>query len=162
MKIILAAITFLFYAAQLKAAEQIYVVTISNAKAALSDGTEFNMEKGDTYPFVSYDQSQTLAQLKLGPLTFWARTNNLKLVPEVEVPDASRKYEADVKQFFAKREAAQPAGGRGVNMQLITAEAVKAYWLKGIVEPARMSADEYKIKAANESKRNGTSGFRVG
>ena len=39
-------------------------------------------------------------------------------------------------------------------MQLITAEAVKAYWLKGIVEPARMSADEYKIKAANESKRN--------
>jgi len=162
MKTILAALFLMSFAVQGHSAEEIMVTVLSNAKATLSDGKEFMIEQGDNYPFVAYDQTQTLVQLKLGPYTFWARKNNVTFVPEADVPKAKQKYEADAKPFLAEmakqsaapEEREAPASRPAPKVELITAKAVKDYWLRNIVEPRSLDANYHQVRDANMRRRH--------
>ena len=101
MKIIQLLLFFLLTVAS-NAEDESYVLTLADAPAKLSNGIPFTMEKGDCYLLVGFDASKTLAQLKLGNLTFWARTTNLVSVPEADVPEAAAKYVADATKFLAE------------------------------------------------------------
>ncbi|MFN4804756.1 MAG: hypothetical protein ACK5GK_02590, partial [Akkermansiaceae bacterium] len=78
---ILQLLLFFLLTVTSNAEDESYVLTLADAPATLSNGIPFTMEKGDCYPLVGFDASKTRAQLKLGNLTFWARTTNLASVP---------------------------------------------------------------------------------
>jgi hypothetical protein len=99
---ILQLLLFFLLTVTSNAEDESYVLTLADAPATLSNGIPFTMEKGDCYPLVGFDASKTRAQLKLGNLTFWARTTNLASVPEADVPEAAAKYVADATKFLAE------------------------------------------------------------
>jgi hypothetical protein len=93
---------FLFLSITANAADEIYVLTLADAPATLSNGIPFTMEKGDYYPFIGFNASQTLVQLRLGPWTFWARKTNVAPVSDADAPRAAAKYVADATKFVTK------------------------------------------------------------
>jgi len=83
------------------AADNIFVKLDGAVPAILSNGAGFTTEKGDCYPFVAYDQAQTLMELKFGDFTFWIRKSDGEIVPPGATADAAAKYRADEAKFRA-------------------------------------------------------------
>lgn len=108
MKTILRAAALMLLSGRLAgAADEIYVRMQEDVPAILGNGAEFTTEKGSCYPFVGYDATQALMQLKFGALSFWTRKENGEIVPEAETAAAAAKYGADV----AKAQASDTVSG---------------------------------------------------
>jgi hypothetical protein len=104
MKTIWFAAAVILMAGMAKAADLIYVKIQGEAPAILSNGREFAADKGDCFPFVGYDSTQTLIQLKFGALTFWTRKDNTDFVSAEETADAVANYQADLTKARAALE----------------------------------------------------------
>ncbi len=148
IKTLICAITLSLVAGQLtRAADEIYVKMQGGVPAILSNGTEFTTENGDCFPFVRYDATQTLMQLKFGEFSFWTRKAYGEIVPDDGTAEAMANYRADVAKFPAAP-AEEPA--RAINPPEIS---------KAPVVKAADHADAFPVDAASDAWQN--SGVRV-
>jgi hypothetical protein len=104
VKIVLSAIALVLLAAYARAADEVYVRMQGVVHTILSNGDDFEAEKGDYFPFVGYDGAQTLMELKFGPLTFWVRKEEGKIVPSQGEEEAAEKYAAATEKLLAATE----------------------------------------------------------
>jgi hypothetical protein len=110
MKAIKAIILLLLLVGSVQAASETYVTILADAQATLSNGATFTLHEGDSYPFLGYDPQQAFAQLKLGPLTFWASKSNIAFISEADTPAAAKKYVVLATKFFEGWQAAVQQG----------------------------------------------------
>jgi hypothetical protein len=82
----------------------------------LSDGTVWEMEKGDCFPVIAYKESHTKLILRLARNSFIVPAKSAVVVPDKEVPAAAEKYRMTVNSYLEnvtsqwrkKAEAAKP------------------------------------------------------
>ena len=94
-----------------RAADEVYVVAVANENVTFSDGTTYTMQSGEHYPFAGYDSSQTMVQLRLGTVTFWARKTNTQFVEKADTPAAMQENNRHIQNYLdylKKTEQTQP------------------------------------------------------
>lgn len=82
----------------------------------LSDGTVWEMEKGDCFPVIAYKESHTKLILRLARNSFIVPAKSAVVVADKEVPAAAEKYRMTVNSYLEnvtsqwrkKAEAAKP------------------------------------------------------
>ncbi len=107
------------------AADEIYVKLKGDATAILGNGGEFTAEKGNCYPFIGYDGTQTLTQLKFGSSNFWTRKENGEIVTGAATAEAAAKYLAELGGRAGREPAATPATG-GAAVALLLDQPLRA------------------------------------
>ena len=90
---VLALISMADFAAE--GADGIYARMKSETSAILSNGGQLKIKKGDFFPFVGYDGTQALMELKFGSLFFWTWKENAEIVPERETAEAITRYTSE-------------------------------------------------------------------
>jgi len=154
MKTVTLILLTLFITVAAHAADEIYVTTLADAQATLSNGATFTMEKGDFYPFIGYDPSQTLVQLKLGSLTFWARKSNISFVSEADTPTAAKKYISDATKFFAESKSAEEQP----QVQQPKRSPFQGFRNTALDRPAQPTVPDQRIQTSPAAPANADSG----
>jgi hypothetical protein len=86
----------------------------------LSDGSKWQMDKGDCFPVIAYKEAHTKLVLQLAGANFMVPTAKTQIVPEKEHGDAIAKYRANVNTYLNgyanrwKNDAAAPKPGDAV------------------------------------------------
>jgi hypothetical protein len=66
----------------------------------LTDGTQWQMDKGDCFPVVAYKEQHTKLILQLAGAQFMVPAAKTKIVPDKELPKAVAKYRANVNTYI--------------------------------------------------------------
>lgn len=92
----------------------LYVTLLQSTATELSDGTKWQMDKGDCFPVVSYKESHTKVILQIASATFMVPAEKTRVVSEKELPAAIGNYRANVNTYIngvaARWRAAAEAG----------------------------------------------------
>ena len=78
----------------------LYVMLLENTAAELSDGTKWQMDKGDCFPVVSYKESHTKVLLELASASFMIPAEKTRLITDKELPAAVASYRANVSTYI--------------------------------------------------------------
>jgi hypothetical protein len=100
----------------------LYAMFMANTRVQLTDGTEWIMDKGDTFPLMMYKEHGTKVVLQLSGTSFLTSTANIQVIQEKDVtPEQLATYKANVEHYLdgqaEKWKAAQaqnPPGSAGV------------------------------------------------
>ena len=117
MKALFAILCLLATALTASAGERvmIYVTLLEKLPAELSDGSVWQMDKGDCFPVVAYKESHAKVILQLAGVSFIVPTNKTRVLEEKEVPAGLATYRANVNTFingFAQRWRAAAEAGK--------------------------------------------------
>lgn len=117
MKALFAMLCLLATALTASAGERvmIYVTLLEKMPAELSDGSIWQMDKGDSFPVVAYKESHTKVILQLAGVSFIVPTTKTRVLEEKELPAALATYRANVNTFingFAQRWRAAAEAGK--------------------------------------------------
>ena len=94
----------------------LYASFLANTRVQLAEGSEWIMDKGDTFPLMMYKEHQTKVVLQLSGTTFVTSAANVQVIEEKDVtPEQLATYKANVEHYLdgqaEKWKAAQAQGG---------------------------------------------------
>lgn len=117
MKFFVGLLAFLACILTSSAKERVllYARLTDNLLVELTDGSKWQMDKGDCFPVVAYKEAHTKLILQLAGAQFMVPTAKTKIVPEKELDDAVAKYRANVNTYisgFASRWKAEAEGAK--------------------------------------------------
>jgi hypothetical protein len=78
----------------------LYARLTDNLLVDLTDGSRWQMDKGDCFPVVAYKEAHTKLILQLAGAQFMVPTNKTQIVPDKEIPAALEKYRANVNTYL--------------------------------------------------------------
>jgi hypothetical protein len=81
----------------------------------LTDGSKWQMDKGDCFPVVAYKESHTKVILQLASTSFMVPANKTRIMTEKEIPAAIVSYRANVNTYingYAARWRANAESGK--------------------------------------------------
>ena len=82
----------------------LYATLTSEAKVEMADGSQWIMDKGDTFPVVMFKQEQTKIVLQLAGTSFTIDTVRVKTVEETAVtPEQLATYRNNVQHYLDGR-----------------------------------------------------------
>lgn len=99
-----------------RAAERVvlYATLLEGTPVELSDGSKWQMDKGDCFPIVAYKESHTVVVLQLASASFAVPASITREVTKKEIPAAIASYRANVNTYIngyaARWRAAAEAG----------------------------------------------------
>lgn len=96
----------------------LYATLLEGSAVELSDGSKWQMDKGDCFPVVAYKQQHTVVILQLASASFVLPAAKTRLVADKDLPAAVASYRANVNTYIngfsarwrSQAEAANPAG----------------------------------------------------
>ena len=102
MKLFATLLAILAMALPLTAKERLvlYARLTSNVMVDLSDGSKWQMDKGDCFPVIAYKESHTKLILRLASAQFAVPADKAEIVPDKQVADALEKYRANVNTYL--------------------------------------------------------------
>jgi len=117
MKALLALLTLAICTAYAAAGEhvQLYARTTENLNAELTDGTVWQIDKGDCFPVIAYKDSHTKLVLRLASAQFLVLAKSAVIVSEKETPAAIENYKVSLNSYMtgiAMRWRAQAEAGK--------------------------------------------------
>jgi hypothetical protein len=112
MKTLIALLLLIAACLPVKAGERVimYAMLTEGQLVDLTDGTQWQMDKGDCFPIVAYKESHTKLILQLAGAQFMVPAAKTKVVPDKELAAAVVKYRANVNTYingYAERWRAQ-------------------------------------------------------
>jgi hypothetical protein len=116
MKAVAALLFLLATAFQTWAGERVvlYATLLESTPVDLSDGSKWQMDKGDCFPIVAYKESHTLVILQLASASFAVPAAKTRVLTDKEIPAAIVSYRGNVNTyingFAARWRAAAEAG----------------------------------------------------
>jgi len=118
MKGLLALLTLAICTAHAAAGDrvQLYARILENLNAELTDGTAWQIDKGDCFPVIAYKDSHTKLILRLASAQFLVLAKSAVIVSEKETPAAIEKYNISLNSYIngaamrwrARAETARP------------------------------------------------------
>jgi hypothetical protein len=102
MKVLMAIFLLLGCIAQAAAGErvQLYARVIEDLVAQLSDGSKWEIAKGDCFPVIAYKEAHTKLVLQLAGTIFIVPGNSGVIVGDKEKPAAIERYRATVNSYI--------------------------------------------------------------
>jgi apolipoprotein N-acyltransferase len=102
MKALLALLTLALFTAHAAASErvQLYARITENLNAELTDGTIWQIDKGDCFPVIAYVDSHTKLVLRLATAQFVVRGKSAVIVSEKETPAAIENYKVSLNSYM--------------------------------------------------------------
>ncbi len=102
MKAITVLLLLLAAVLPVKAGERVtlYATLLEGTPVELSDGSKWQMDKGDCFPVVAYKESHTVVILQLASVTFAVPAAKTREVTKKEVPAAIVSYRANVNTYI--------------------------------------------------------------
>lgn len=98
------ALLFLVLAALLpaRAGERVvlYATLLEGMPVELTDGSKWQMDKGDCFPVVAYKESHTIIILQLASTSFLVPENKTRILTEKELPAAIASYRVNVNTYI--------------------------------------------------------------
>jgi hypothetical protein len=92
----------------------LYATLLESMPVELTDGSKWQMDKGDSFPVVAYKESHTMVILQLASTSFIVPTAKTRVVPDKELPAAIVSYRSNVNTYIngyaARWRAAAEAG----------------------------------------------------
>jgi hypothetical protein len=93
----------------------LYAMFLANTRVQLAEGSEWIMDKGDTFPLMMYKEHGTKVVLQLSGTSFITSTANVQVVEEKDItPEQLATYKANVEHYLdgqaEKWKAAQAQG----------------------------------------------------
>ncbi len=102
--ILLLATFSTFAQAQEKKRFVLYATLVENTPVQLSDGSKWEMDKGDTFPVVMYKEQQTKIILQLGGANFMIKTDRVKVIEEKDLTESQlATYRNNVSNYLESR-----------------------------------------------------------
>ena len=94
----------------------LYAMFLANTRVQLAEGSEWIMDKGDTFPLTMYKEHGTKVVLQLSGTSFITSTANVQVIEEKDVtPEQLATYRTNVEHYLdgqaEKWKAAQAQGG---------------------------------------------------
>jgi hypothetical protein len=84
----------------------LYATLLENVPVQLSDGSRWNMDKGDTFPVAMYKEQGTKMVLQLASTTFMVKTAQAKAIEEKDLTELQlQSYRNNVASFLESRAA---------------------------------------------------------
>ena len=82
----------------------LYAMLTENTPVQLSDGSKWEMDKGDTFPVVMYKELQTKIILQLAGASFMIKTDRVKVIEEKDLTEVQlASYRANVNNYLESR-----------------------------------------------------------
>jgi hypothetical protein len=79
----------------------LYAMFLANTRVQLAEGSEWIMDKGDTFPLMMYKEHGTKVVLQLSGTSFVTSTANVQVIEEKEVtPEQLATYKVNVEHFL--------------------------------------------------------------
>jgi hypothetical protein len=78
----------------------LYATLLEGSAVELSDGSKWQMDKGDCFPVVAYKQQHTVVILQLASASFVLPAAKTRLVADKELPAAVASYRANVNTYI--------------------------------------------------------------
>jgi hypothetical protein len=102
MKAILATLLLALCTAQARAGERVelYARLLMDLTVELTDGSKWQMDKGDCFPVVAYKESHTKLILRLAGTNFVVAGNHAEVVSEKETPAAVERYRVTLQTYI--------------------------------------------------------------
>lgn len=102
MKALLAVLLLALCALQAGAVERVvlYARLLEPLTVELSDGSRWQMEKGDCFPVVAYRDSHTKLILRLASTSFIVAEEHAAIVDEKGTPEAVQRYRATLQTYI--------------------------------------------------------------
>lgn len=118
MKPLLLALLCALCAMQSRAGERVelYARLTQDLTAELTDGSTWQMDKGDCFPVIAYRESHTRLILRLGGASFIVAAEHAVVVGEKETADAITRYRRTLENYingFSARWKAQAEAAKG-------------------------------------------------
>jgi len=117
MKALLALLTLAICTAHAAAGDrvQLYARILEKLNAELTDGTIWQIDKGDCFPVIAFKDSHTKLVLRLASAQFLVREKSAVIVSEKETPAAIENYKVSLNAYMtgiAMRWRAQAEAGK--------------------------------------------------
>jgi len=102
MKALLAILMLAFCTVQTFAGERVmlYARLLQDLTVELTDGSTWQMEKGDCFPVVAYKESHTKLILRLASTNFVVAGDHAVIVDEKEAPAAIERYRVTLQTYI--------------------------------------------------------------
>jgi apolipoprotein N-acyltransferase len=102
MKALLAILLLAFSTAQAGAGEHVvlYARLLEDLNVELTDGSVWQMDKGDCFPVIAYKEAHTKLILRLAGTTFVVAGEHAAIVSEKETPAAIDRYRATLQNYI--------------------------------------------------------------
>jgi hypothetical protein len=82
---------------------KLYAQFTADTRVELSDGAMWMMDKGDTFPVVSYKNTQKNIVLQLAGATFMTETVRVRILKDAEVEAGLESYRKNVRAYLESR-----------------------------------------------------------
>ena len=82
---------------------KLYAQFTADTRVELSDGAMWMMDKGDTFPVVSYKNMQKNIVLQLAGATFMTDTARIRIIKDEEVEAGLESYRKNVRAYLESR-----------------------------------------------------------
>ena len=84
----------------------LYATLLENVPVQLSDGSKWNMDKGDTFPVSMYKEQGTKMILQLASATFMVKTTQAMAIEEKDLTELQlQSYRNNVQNYLDSRAA---------------------------------------------------------
>jgi len=102
MKALLAILLLAFCTVQAVAGERVvlYARLLADLNVELTDGSTWQMDKGDCFPVVAYKDAHTRLILRLAGTTFAVAGEHAAVVNDKETPAAIERYRATLQTYI--------------------------------------------------------------
>jgi hypothetical protein len=93
----------------------LYATLLEGLPVELTDGSKWQMDKGDCFPVVAYKESHTKVILQLASTSFMVPTAKTRILTDKEMPAAIASYRANVNTYingYAARWRANAESGK--------------------------------------------------
>ena len=102
MKALIAVLLLAFCTGQSRAGERVvlYARLLQDLAVELTDGSKWQMEKGDCFPVVAYKESHTKLILRLASTNFVVVGDHAAIVSDKETPAAVERYRGTLQTYI--------------------------------------------------------------
>ncbi len=102
MKALIAILLLAFCTVPSPASERVvlYARLLEDLTVELTDGSKWQMEKGDCFPVVAYKESHTKLILRLASTNFVVAAEHAAIIAEKETPVAVERYRATLQTYI--------------------------------------------------------------
>lgn len=102
MKVLLAFLLLAFCTLQTVAGERVilYARLLEDLTVDLTDGSTWQMDKGDCFPVVAYKEAHTKLILRLAGANFVVSSEHAGIVSEKETPAAIERYRGTLQTYI--------------------------------------------------------------
>ena len=102
MKALLATLLLALCTVQAAAGEHVvlYARLLQDLNAELTDGSTWQMDKGDCFPVVAYKESHTKLILRLASTSFVVAGDHAEIVSDKDTPAAIERYRVTLQTYI--------------------------------------------------------------